>query len=375
MHIAFLNIYGGRVNRGAETAVAEIAKRLSRVHSVTVYQSGKKKEEGYPVVTISTIPVVSTDVSQSVILKLLKKLYLDPYSLMVLFFSLRLLPQLLASPYDILIPINGFWQIIICKLVQVFKGGKIVVMGYAGIGGDDYVNLKLSPDAFFAMTTTASLWAKKVASQHVHIGVIPGGVDTSVFRPTVYPRQLPLKRPIILTVAALVPYKRVDLTIAAVSRLKEVSLVVAGNGPLREKIESQGKSLLGERFLRIDVNHEALPQLYTAADVFTLPSQAQRSSLFSSLTKQSSFEAFGIVYVEAMASGLPVVGPDDDLRREIIGDAGILVDCARIDDYAKALGDALSRKWNDIPRKQAMKFDWDHVTQLFDKELAAFSSD
>lgn len=368
MKIAFLNIYGGRVSRGAETAIHEIAKRLSQSHDITVYQSETIINVSYSIRSFHRLPIISTDISQNLILRILKKFYLDSSSLLVLYFSLLCLPSLLTKKYDILIPVNGFWQIIICKIVGFFHGSKVAVPGYAGIGTDDFINLKLSPDAFFAMTKVAAKWAETV-NNRIHIRILPGGVDTSVFTPHIQPMKLPFKQPIVLTVAALQPYKRVDLVIRAVARIPKASLVVAGNGILKKEIEDLGKKLLPGRFLRIDIDYRNLPSLYTACNVFTLPSIHSSSSLFYKITGINPQEAFGIVYPEAMSCGLPVVAPDDELRREIIGRAGIFTDCTNIENYAQALTKALSMKKNNISRKQAEKFSWENIVENFANDL------
>lgn len=368
MKISFLNIYGGKISRGAEIAVHEIAKRLNQFHSVTVFQCQTIKNVPYTIYSIPHLPIITTEVSHNVIFKLLKKFYLDPYSLLVFIFTLCCLPTLLKEKYDILIPINGFWQIIICKIIGLVRGSKVVVLGYAGIGTDDYVNLKLNPSAFFAMTKVAAKWAETV-NNHIPIKILPGGVDTTIFHPKVVAKKVPLEPPIVLTVAALQPYKQVDLVIKAAAKLSHVSLVVAGNGILKKEIENLGKKLLPGRFLRVDIDYKNLPSLYTACNIFTLPSIHPHSSLFYKLTGTKPQEAFGIVYLEAMACGLPIVAPDDDLRREIIGNAGIFADCTDIDQYAYALKKALSCKWNDILTKQAKKFAWEKIVANFSKDL------
>lgn len=369
MKIAFLNIYGGSVSRGAEVTIHEIAKRLSKIHDVSVFQSGAVKNTPYTIFSFPRTPVISTDVGNNLTLRILKKLYLDPYSLLVLYFSFRCLPSLIKKKYDILIPVNGFWQIIICKIIRLIHGGKVVVLGYSGIGIDDYINLKLKSDAFFAMTKVAAKWAKTI-NHHIPIKILSGGVDTAIFNPKVKPMKLPIKAPVILTVAALQPYKRVDLAIKAVAQLPNVSLIVAGNGILKDEIENLGLKLMPGRFLRIDIDYKNLPSLYTACDGFTLPSLHPKSSLFYRFTGTIPQEAFGIVYLEAMACGLPIVAPDDNLRREIIGNAGIFVDCTNTNQYAEGLKKALSHNWDNLPRQQALKFDWDQIVADFSGNLA-----
>ena len=74
-----------------------------------------------------------------------------------------------------------------------------------------------------------------------------------------------------------------------------------------------------------------------------------------------------------MASGLPVVANSDDIRRQIVGRAGVLVDPTNIDAYAIALENALRLRWGRRPQNQAKKFDWDKIAvkyeQLFESLL------
>jgi len=89
---------------------------------------------------------------------------------------------------------------------------------------------------------------------------------------------------------------------------------------------------------------------YTAADVFTLPSVT---------------ESFGLVYLEALASGRPVVGTDDAVRREVIGGAGLCCDVENIETYAGALERALTADWGDRPRRQAERFSFTHTADAY----------
>jgi glycosyltransferase involved in cell wall biosynthesis len=144
--------------------------------------------------------------------------------------------------------------------------------------------------------------------------LIPNGVDCERFRPIVGRRRefdLPTDRLIVLMVSALIPSKRVEIGIEAVSRIPDAHLVVAGNGPSRQTVNSLASRLMSGRFTLLSVPPERMPALYQSADVFL------------HLSKE---EAFGNVFLEAMACGLPVVGHDSPRLRWIVGDDEFLLD-------------------------------------------------
>jgi len=99
---------------------------------------------------------------------------------------------------------------------------------------------------------------------------------------------------IILGVGRLVYYKGFEHLIRAMQEV-DGRLVIVGDGPLRGKLEHLAArlGLQGRVFLTGEI-HGSLVPYYQAADVFCLPSVARS-------------EAFGIVQVEAMAAGVPVV--------------------------------------------------------------------
>ena len=134
----------------------------------------------------------------------------------------------------------------------------------------------------------------------------------------------------------------------AVSKLKNIKLTIAGGGgDLKDELEELGKKSLGKNFEIISVSHEEMPDLYKKAKVLAFPSVA--------------WESFGIVLIEAMASGLPVVATDDPIRREIIGGAGIFVNPENTKKYSEAIDTALKKDWQKTPRTQAEKFSWDMI--------------
>jgi len=187
--------------------------------------------------------------------------------------------------------------------------------------------------------------------------LIPNGVDLTQFKTTGKKFHTDLERPITLLVAATTPDKRVEQGIRAIASLKKGSLLLLGKGPLDERVNKLGYELLGQnRFFHTAVSYDQMPEYYRSVDLFTLCSVGS--------------EAFGIVYLEAMATNLPCVATNDDSRREIIGKAGVLVD--NPDDskeYGLAISTALKKDWHDLPRTQASNFTWPIVVKKYENAL------
>ncbi len=103
---------------------------------------------------------------------------------------------------------------------------------------------------------------------------------------------------IVLFVGRLVAYKGVGVLLEALKGLNAVALIV-GEGPLRGRLEEQARELDVSAHVRFlgSVDDDELAALYRACHVFVLPS----------VTRQ---EAFGVVQLEAMAAGRPVVSTD-----------------------------------------------------------------
>lgn len=297
MKIAIINKYQFKVNRGAETFVTELAKRLAVKHEVDI--------------------------------------------LTKINFSKR---------YDVIIPTNGRFQAFLTRIVAWFTGARMVISGQSGVGLDDRLNLYSMPDAFVALSSYALEQSKK-RNPFVKSVYIPNGVDLNRF--VVKSNNQKVKT--VLSVGAFTEQKRHELVIKAVSKLKNVKLIIAGGGgDKKEEIKMLGEKLLGsERFEIVETTNDKMPAVYIKANVFTLASK--------------TYESFGIVLVEAMASGLPVVATDDPIRREIVGDAGIFVDPTDTDTYAKVIEKALNADWGEKPRKQAKKFHWNEIAKNYEK--------
>ncbi len=345
-----MNMYSGTVDRGAETFVHELAQRLSENHDVTLFQQGPKKGyEKYSVVR----KYIEIDWSKSRIdNSFWGRFFVLYFHRKIAVFTLKSLRKIWKDKYDIVIPVNGGWQPAFIRIITWLYRGKMVIAGQSGIGWDDRNNIWSFPNYFIAKTSKAKRWAKKANPFLKNITYIPNGVDLGNFNPKGGKLETRLKPPVVLAVGALNKQKRIDLVIKTVSKLKNTSLLVAGEG--EQKYIALGKKLLGKRFQQLSVAHKEMPKVYRVAQVFTLVPEGT--------------EAFGIVYVEAMATNLPVVAIDDEQRREIIGDAGLLIeDPENIDKFSKSLRKALSTDWGNKPRIQAKKFDWDDIARKYEQ--------
>lgn len=156
-----------------------------------------------------------------------------------------------------------------------------------------------------------------------------------------------------------VPGKRFDLTLAAFARLYRedptVRLKIAGDGPLRSRLETLTGTLnitdavtfLGR------VPREKMPALYQSSDAFVLPSDS---------------ETFGVVYIEALACGLPVIGTRNGGAEEIItAENGLLV---KLND-ADGLYKAMAQLRQDCGKWDPAKLSADCLAQYGEAAVAA----
>ncbi|HUT53015.1 MAG TPA: glycosyltransferase family 4 protein [bacterium] len=147
--------------------------------------------------------------------------------------------------------------------------------------------------------------------------VLPGWVDTDRFSPdgprTDWAPELGRKPrgPVFFTVRALVPRNGLDMLINASSLLKNQGLqfevVIGGSGHLRDELEAQIKRLALDDHVKIigRIEDERLPVLYRSCDAFVLPTIA--------------LECFGIIILEALASGKPVIATPVGSIPEVLG--------------------------------------------------------
>jgi glycosyltransferase involved in cell wall biosynthesis len=173
--------------------------------------------------------------------------------------------------------------------------------------------------------------------------VIPNCIDRSRFEPGPKPEYLleryGLKnRSVLLTLSRLPDQedrKGHDEVLEALPGLKEddpsITYLICGDGPDRARLEEKAQRIgLGDRVIFTGyVSEEEKTDHYRVADAFVMPGRT---------------EGFGIVYLEAMVCGIPVVASSADASQEAVrhGELGVVVDpddpCSVIGGIREALG-------------------------------------
>jgi glycosyltransferase involved in cell wall biosynthesis len=180
--------------------------------------------------------------------------------------------------------------------------------------------------------------------------LIPNGVDPDLFHPGPADRaafKLPEGVPLALMVSALIPSKRVLEGIRAAAAVSDLHLIVAGDGELRQEVAALGSQLMPGRFHNGTFPRSQMPELYRCADAFLHMSQDEPSAN---------------AYLEALASGLPVVSHDWEVVRWTMDGVGNLVDTSDLAAVSRALQAALGRRTQaDVASRTAMirrRFAW-----------------
>ncbi len=166
--------------------------------------------------------------------------------------------------------------------------------------------------------------------------LVPNGIDLTRFRPDGPLPPLNLRRPVILYLGRMEPRKGFPLLLEAFRRVKrrlpEATLLAVGGGAYLETYRRRvPPELRNSVHFTGFVPARDLPAYYRYADLYTSPAIGG--------------ETFGIVLLEAMASGTPVVASDIPGYRQVItpGRNGLLVDVRNPEAYAEALVAVLSR--------------------------------
>jgi starch synthase len=214
------------------------------------------------------------------------------------------------------------------------------------------------PDAIVCVSREEARWLAPPRPERLHF--IPNAVHPAPFaaaRGGPLRERLGLRGPSALFVGRLAANKGLHTLLDAWRAMPEdATLLVAGDGHLaRELRERAAREGLGDRVRLLGaVSDEELRQAYAAADVFVLPSE---------------YEAFGIVLLEAMAAGKPVVATRVGGMPEVVeeGRTGLLVPYGDAPALATAMGEVLgdpkrARAMGEAGRDRVQAgFTWDAV--------------
>lgn len=213
--------------------------------------------------------------------------------------------------------------------------------------------------------------------------VLPGCADLARFHPPEdraavrRALKLPPERVILLTVRNLVPRMGLDNLLHAIARLRRdapdvvrnILLLIGGDGPRRALLERLiAEAELGEHVRLLGfIAEDALPRYYQAADLVLMPTQ--------------ELEGFGLVTVEALACGTPVLGTPVGAIPEVLArlDPGLVADGSDAEALAGAILRIL-RRFRDQPGERPRlaakgralverEYNWDRHSERLEQVL------
>jgi len=200
----------------------------------------------------------------------------------------------------------------------------------------------------------------KISSEKIE--VIHEGVDTNKFNPNNKPifRDKFKSQYVILFVGALGKTKNVDKLIKVfdyVQKRIDASLVIVGDGPEKNnliKIVNE-ISLANKVFFEGFVKDEDLPYYYSSCDIFA---------------SCSVIEGFGLIFLEAMASGKPVVAFNIASIPEVVSEGGIIIENFDLKYMAEKIIELLINKeiyekFSKKAREIALDHDWNNVAKKY----------
>lgn len=203
--------------------------------------------------------------------------------------------------------------------------------------------------------------------------VISMGCDTSLFgrqyREENYFGQGNQK--VLLFVGRLAEKKGVCYAIEAMRNVENAMLVIAGDGPLREELQRQADKVMRETGKKIVFlgakTHEELKKIYASADLFVMPSIT---------AKDGDKEGFGLVILEAFASGLPIVASRSGGITDIVKDGvnGFLVEEKDVSGMAEQIDRLLKdeeiyNKMQIEAKKSAQQYDYRQIAARYARFL------
>lgn len=346
--IALVAIGLGRVQRGFERYFTDLFQVLRDELDITLYKSrgANGAQESVP-------PLLQTATAVARRLPLAKAIGTREYNRDCIAYGLTLLPDLLRKRYDVVHCIDPPLAHVLARLQRTIpfrsrllftEGCVMPVHYYPPVAHIHHVapgSLQLAQDAGFAAD---------------RMTLVPCGIHSERFATSLDRAQLRKKYSVaentfvVLAVSAVKrEHKRVDYIVEEVSKLKgDVLLWIDGN-PEDAAVVELARRRVGERCRITHVDSADIPELYRLSDVL----------VHASLT-----EAFGLVLVEAAASGLMVLAHDSPHFRWLLQEHECVVDMSTPGALSTRLRDLMhqGKPSEDSLRERATsarrRFDW-----------------
>lgn len=268
---------------------------------------------------------------------------------------LKLLPE-----FDI---VHAHW-LIPQGIVQSFFKKAYVVTGHGGdvtsLNKGIFRKFKIRCLKKASHVTVVSEYLKSKVQElvpEINPDVISMGVDTARFGRQYYVPDYfgQGDKRVVLFVGRLAEKKGVKYLIEAMEQI-DAALVIVGDGPLKEELEKQASGIADKVIFLGAKTHDELKTIYASADIFVAPSIT---------AKDGDQEGFGLVMLEAMASGLPVVASNSGGISQLIQDKvnGLLCEeknSLQMTDYINNLlnDDILYQSLIDNGKKWVAEYDY-----------------
>jgi glycosyltransferase involved in cell wall biosynthesis len=342
-----------RVNRGAEVVLEEVARRAAAEQhlDVTMIGSGPPRDgEPYRYVR-------ARGLKREWFEKFPKIPYLrDHYAYEEFFFAPGLFRKYKPRDYDVTVTCGYPYTNWVLRARRKDQRPRHVFITQNGDWMVQASNWEYKHFSCDGLVCTNPEYYERHKDRYLS-ALIPNGVDVARFRPGEGDRQrfgLPAGAPVILIVSALIPSKRVLEGVRAAAAVPEAFLLIAGDGEQRHAVDALGRELLGDRFKRVVLSRSDMPGLYRTADV---------------LLHMSQDEPFGNIYIEALASGLPIVAHASTVTRWIVEAYGDLVDTSDGAAVSAALRRTLDKgRTGDTGGRRAFaetRFSWETIAEQY----------
>ena len=359
--ILFFNRWVGLHIGGTETHIKELAWRLAKrgheVHILTTRGNKLKKYEKsvkiWYVAQNPGEPPFSRSISADGKL-LIYALVFAVQSLLKL-----LILRLKGIEFDV-ISVHCTLETFLMRLVRRVFGTPYVFI----FEGFTHMEAKVAKHANLQIAISQDIVNKCLTNYGYKPTLIPIGVNKNWINTNaseIREKHAKNGEKLVLTVCRLDARKDIPTLISAADIVRQkdpkIKFLVIGDGVEREKLQKQIETLKLSNTVKIIREMPVSPSYFKACDIFALP---------------SLYEGFGIVFLEAMSAGLPIISTTAPAIPEVVGDAGILIPPRKPEVLAEkilqvAKDDELRKELIDRGLRRVEKYDWDKLITKYEK--------